>query len=319
VSRRVGRQLAAGVRAVALITLIATPARAQERATCPQVLFETGFDKRTVRGTKSALIAAVERGEPIRIGWFLDFNNDGTADLSHWADAQFLSVFEGEVFAQLGAIMEQSPVRGRATVRLGIFAREWRGLLGSNGSLQGRFTEGNNATSDAPVAVRWCAARSATPEWIPVYVHGPDGVAEQGSIQALIDAVRAGRPIQIGWGATLTASGRTYQVEHVASPVFTTIVGGATVVAQLPEHIAQRSYVDPTQSLFDSAAVMWRGLMSTSGTFDAVMVNRATGETVRRLPQRARLVWFAQGGAPASAVPLSTPGGVRVDSARTQR
>lgn len=162
---RIGLHCRAGGALVALlITLPATPLLAQEPATCSQVLYETGFDKRAVRGTKQALIAAVERGDPIRIGWFLDVNNDGTGDVSHWADAQFLSVFEGEVFAQLSAIMEQTPVRGRAKMRLGIFARDWRGLFGSDGSLQGRFANGNNATSDTPVAIRWCAARSAAPE-----------------------------------------------------------------------------------------------------------------------------------------------------------
>jgi hypothetical protein len=160
---RIGLCRTGGAIVVSLLTLTATPMRAQERATCPQILYETGFDKRAVRGTKEALIAAVERGEPIRIGWFLDFNKDGAADVSHWADAQFLSVFEGEVFAQLSAIMEHSPMRGRAKVRLHIFAREWRGLLGSDGSLQGRFSEGNNATPDTPVAIRWCAARSSPP------------------------------------------------------------------------------------------------------------------------------------------------------------
>lgn len=92
-------------------------------------------------------------------------------------------------------------------------------------------------------------------------------------------------------------------------------MGGKEVVVQLPEHIAQHSYVDPSGAAFENAAVMWRGLMSTDGTFDAVWVNRATGEEVRRLPQRAALAWFAfvppSSCCGQSPIELAVPGGVR--------
>jgi hypothetical protein len=48
----------------------------------------------------------------------------------------------------------------------------------------------------------------------------------------------------------------------------------------------------------DKAGVMWRGLMGTDGTFDAVFVDRATGQEVRRLPQRAGIAWVAELPAP---------------------
>ena len=46
---------------------------------------------------------------------------------------------------------------------------------------------------------------------------------------------------------------------------------------------------------------MWRGMMGTDGSFDAVFVDRANGKEVRRLPQRARIAWFAYAPEPLCA------------------
>jgi hypothetical protein len=307
-------------RVALLLTILALPSAAlpQPLRSCERLLFETGFDAQPIRGSKTGLAEAVERGEPIRVGWSLDFDNDAKADLTHWSDAQFLTVFEGAVFAQLPDISVQSPVIGQADVRLSSAAVTWRGMLGSNGTLQGTFSDGRSAAAAPHVAIRWCSSRPASEEWIPVYVNASDGTAEQGSKQSLIDAVRAGRPIQIGWGYSATSGDRPIQVEHIASPVFVSVIDGVHVVAQLQEHIAQKSYVDVKGAVFGSPEVMWRGLLSTTGVFDAVMVNRTTGAP-RHMPQRARLVWFVQGGAPLSATPLSVPNGVVRDTARGHR
>lgn len=84
---------------------------------------------------------------------------------------------------------------------------------------------------------------------------------------------------------------------------------------QLAEHIAQTSYFDPAKGAFDSPSVMWRGLMGSTGSLDAVYVDRATGKEVRRLPQKAGIAWFALGSDEAScdgsALTLAVPGGVK--------
>jgi hypothetical protein len=159
------------------------------------------------------------------------------------------------------------------------------------------------------------AAMSCASTWYMVYRHDADGKPIAGTKSALFDAIRSGAPIRFAWGMKIERSGATHSVEHSAEPIFLTIVGGKEVVVQLPEHIAQRSYVDLSGAVFESPAVMWRGLMSTDGTFDAVWVNRATGEEVRRVPQRVGLAWFAflppsrcSGQLP---IELAVPSGVR--------
>jgi hypothetical protein len=159
------------------------------------------------------------------------------------------------------------------------------------------------------------AAENCSPQWLLAYRHDTQGAAVSGSKAALFDAIRRGAPVRIGWGMKLVHQGRTISVEHTADPVFLTIVSDKEVVIQLPEHIAQKSYVDPAAAAFDTPSVMWRGLMGSDGTFDAVWVNRATGEEVRRYPQRVGLAWFAflppESCARQDALTLATEGGVK--------
>lgn len=124
--------------------------------------------------------------------------------------------------------------------------------------------------------------------------------------------------IRDGIGGLDRTGGPSFRsVEHVAEPVFLTITNARQVVAQLPDHIAQRSYWDAGQAFFQDGAVLWRGLVSTTGTFDAIWVDRSTGKTVRRLPQRARFVWFVKQRAALTTPGLAVPGGVRRDEGRS--
>ncbi len=154
--------------------------------------------------------------------------------------------------------------------------------------------------------------QACTPEWRLMYRHDADGRGITGDKKALLDAVRRGAPLRFAWGFSATAG--AVSVEHSAEPVFVTIMQGEHVFVQLPEHIAQASYAQPEQARFDTPSVMWRGLMGSDGSFDAVYVDRATGKEVRRFPQRAGIAWFAQVPPDACAQPpleLAVPGGVR--------
>ena len=67
---------------------------------------------------------------------------------------------------------------------------------------------------------------------------------------------------------------------------------------------------------FGKPNVMWRGMMGTDGSYDAVCVDRANGKEVRRLPQRARIAWFAYAPDPLCAgkpVKLAERDGVALD------
>jgi hypothetical protein len=303
-----------------LLTLIAglslfslSDAMAQPAA-CVGHLLTLAPDGTVRAGSRAALIDAVRSGAPIRVGWSIDANQDGVPEVRHWADAAFLSEWQGEVFAQLDDIARQSPRTGPVRIELPPGGHRWSGLLGTTGVLHGAFTDGS-APTDTRVDTTWCLASCPSPTWSMVYQHDANGTAASGTKEALFDAVRRGSPIRFGWGAALDTPQGPRSVEHAAEPVFLTIMNGTELFVQLPEHVAQTSYLDPAQAVFEAPSVMWRGLMGSNGAFDAVYVDRATGREVRRLPQRARLSWFAlQSSEPAcrpQPVTLAVPGGVR--------
>ena len=134
-----------------------SPAEAQ--APCPGLLFANDYGGEPLAGSKQQLIDAVERGERIRVGWEIDFDDDGITDLAHWADAAFLSVWEGDVFTQVAAIHRQSPRRGQADIDLtGEGYTEWRGSLGTNGMIKGMLSTPGAEPGGRPVRISWCGA-----------------------------------------------------------------------------------------------------------------------------------------------------------------
>lgn len=320
-----------------LSILLSAPLTQGQMSVHPNHLITIEPDGSISAGSKQALRAAYRAGLPIRVGWAFDFNQDGKPELSHWADAIFLTEFEGEIFTQVTEIHRQTPLPGKAHVVLNPKMQRWTGLLGSNGILEGRFNDAEEPNqmrvkswwhidSRAPRS-QWPAevvsllhsdqqqeSDRSTPKWRLVYHHDAEGKPLGGSKDALLDAVRRGYPIRFAWGLSRRANGRPSSVEHLAEPVFLTIIDGNELVVQLPEHIAQASYWDVAQAKFDNPSVMWRGLMSTTGDFDAVMVDRATGKTIRRLPQQARIVWYALSPDPTfesrPAPKLAVPDGV---------
>lgn len=75
-------------------------------------------------GSKEALVSAILSGKPVRVYWA------GTT-VQHVADAGFLTVLEGEVFAQIHTITAQKPSTGPAAVEL----RDgtWQTVFATNG------------------------------------------------------------------------------------------------------------------------------------------------------------------------------------------
>lgn len=269
-------------------------------------------------GQMDALLHAYRTGRVLRIGWELDFDSDGIANITHWADALFLSEFEGVISAQVTQIERQAPRPGHARIDFRDESQRWSGLLSTDGTLLGRFSDGEPRRDK--VRSVWClGAGERRPEcadrWRMAFHHDVDGKGIGGDKRKLFDAVRRGRPIRLGWG-TQHPDDPTVSVEHVVEPVFVTVAGNE-LFAQLPEHIAQESYVHPDAARFETPSVMWRGLIATTGSFDAVWIDRASGEQVRRLPQRAQVAWYVYGPDAScetdEAVRLAVPGGVRLD------
>lgn len=290
-------------------------------STCPLHLVTIEPDGSASEGSKDALREAFRAGLPLRVGWSLSFDDDAEPEVRHWSDSGFLTEFEGEIFAQFADIQAQGPRLGKASISMPAKRKRWSGLVGTNGVLESNFDDGE-AMPSTPVRSEWCIdgrAACAVPSWRMVYLHDKSGAAIEGAKSALFDAIRRGYPIRFAWGGAFGTPEKPASVEHSAEPVFLTIMGESELFVQLPEHITQASYHEPSRAAFGKPNVMWRGMMGTDGSFDAVFVDRADGKEVRRLPQRARIAWFAYAPDPlctGKPVKLAEREGVALDDAR---
>ncbi len=127
--------------------------------------------------------------------------------------------------------------------------------------------------------------------WYLVYKNDKQGSVLAGDKKALFQAVRSGSSIRVVWKASRPDNPTSF-VEHVIEPKFITNASDQDIFVQTPEHIAQTSYWDTEFQDFSSASIVWRGLLSTNGRFMAVWYNRATGQVVRKAPQRVEISWF---------------------------
>jgi hypothetical protein len=117
-------------------------------------------------GSKEKLRSAVQMGLPLRVGFSIDFDHDKKPDLTHWADAVFITEFEGEVFTQLPEIRRQLPKQGEAHIELSATPQRWTGSIGSDGLLEGAFDD-----DQKPIRLRvranWCIDPRVSPESLP--------------------------------------------------------------------------------------------------------------------------------------------------------
>ncbi|MFY0592484.1 hypothetical protein [Roseivirga sp.] len=80
---------------------------------------------------------------------------------------------------------------------------------------------------------------SSKEDWVLVYRHDSEEKAIFGDKERLIDAVRKGLPIRVGFGGRSSADS-TRSVEHITEAKFLTILDGKEVFAQIDPIIGQQ-------------------------------------------------------------------------------
>jgi hypothetical protein len=130
--------------------------------------------------------------------------------------------------------------------------------------------------------------------WTAVYAHDENGVSTAGDINELLNGLRKGYAVKIGWSWTRTIADSTVTLEHFAEPVFVTIIQQKNVSAILDPHPLLKSYMDISKQEFDNPAHTWQCILTTTGTFNAMVYSRSTGEIVKNWPQRQKMVWYLE-------------------------
>lgn len=143
--------IAAGLAAIALPNLAA----AQEPRPCGKdLLAVVEPDGSVSAGSKAKVLAAARDGAPLRVGW--DLARPGQPPiLRHWQEALFVTVFENEVFAQVGGLHRQQPEFGKAHIALSAQTEMWHSSIGTNGRLLTKMS-GGEPMWDQKVRAFWC-------------------------------------------------------------------------------------------------------------------------------------------------------------------
>ena len=145
------------------------------------------------------------------------------------------------------------------------------------------------ATLAAPTAT---ASRcDGASQWRLMFVNGPDGRDISGNREDLLRAIRRGSPVRVGWGEA-AADGK-WSVEEYANTSFVNIMAGREVIAQIEPGLIQSNYIDPDKAGLKTPLVDWLAMIGTNGRFDAVTIDRKSGEQLRRLVQRTTVHWYA--------------------------
>lgn len=152
-----------------IVTYVLVSAPVASGQSCSPPLLVVEQDGHVSAGSKGRLRSVVQMGLPLRIGWSIDFDRDGKPDLSHWADAMFITEFEGEVFTQIVEIRRQMPKRGERHIELSATPQRWTGSIGSNGFLEGAFDD-DQKPARLRVRTIWCIDPRVPRESLPASI-----------------------------------------------------------------------------------------------------------------------------------------------------
>ncbi|GAB5482980.1 MAG: hypothetical protein Pars92KO_27370 [Parasphingorhabdus sp.] len=98
------------------------------------LVYSQDRDGNATGGTKEKLLTAIRSGKSVRVHW-------AGGRVEHFVDATFLTIFGGEVFAQIPIIRGQRPSkRGEpASIKLADDGQEWTSIVSTNGQFPYRI------------------------------------------------------------------------------------------------------------------------------------------------------------------------------------
>jgi len=139
-----------------------------------------------------------------------------------------------------------------------------------------------------------CGSKENDSHYRIIYQNDKEGRALIGSKAALIQYIRGGADIKIGWGA----KGKKHSIEHLSEPIWLAVLDESEVIAHLdPQVLSHTDWENLSANYADSTLLQreWRVVLTTKGEFDAVWYDRLKGNIVQRRPQNHTISWFAQG------------------------
>lgn len=141
-----------------------------------------------------------------------------------------------------------------------------------------------------------CGYNEGSNEWNIIYKNDKEGNVLIGSKTELINAIRQGQDIKIGWGA----KGENHSIEHLGDPIWLAILDEKEVIAHLePQVLSLIDWENSTANYVDATLIQseWRVVITSKGEFDAVWYDRRGDSVTKRIPQNHVISWFSKSGA----------------------
>ena len=134
-----------------------------------------------------------------------------------------------------------------------------------------------------------------SPSWKLIYRNDKNGEPVYGNKEELIEAIRNGYPIRVGW-ASRRKSDSTKSVEHVSDVEFITIANTGEVFAQITPFLAQRPDLNSDTLSMTLLPIESSWILGTNGLISSVSKDFQK-DTVSTSPPRLfgyGLSWFVQ-------------------------
>ena len=127
-----------------------------------------------------------------------------------------------------------------------------------------------------------------------VYKHDKGGNPISGNLETLINGIRSGYSVRVGWGWEKNIRGSQMKLEHVAEPVFLSIIQDNLVSAVIDPHPLLENYLNLENQSFRKEGEVWQSILTTNGSFNAMIFSRTTGELIKDWPQRQMMTWYLE-------------------------
>lgn len=130
--------------------------------------------------------------------------------------------------------------------------------------------------------------------WKSVYQNDEHGNRLAGNLDSLIAGIRNGYDLRVGWGVEAEREDTLIRIEHIAKPLFLTIIQEKDVSIVIDAHPLLQSYWQIEKQQFREGGHIWQCVLNTTGAFNAQVYNRSTGELINDWPQRHKMTWFLE-------------------------
>ncbi|MDT0608460.1 hypothetical protein [Croceitalea rosinachiae] len=138
-----------------------------------------------------------------------------------------------------------------------------------------------------------CQENINNDKWDVVLATDKNGEVIKGDKASLINCIRNGADIKIGWGN----KNKRHSIEHIAQPIWLAILDEKEVIAHLEPQVLSNVNWEKGNANYETLSKIqeeWRVVITTKGDFDAIWYNRKEDSVTTRRVQNPVISWFGK-------------------------